>query len=174
MYGVLPASSPCLQQAPGCVPSPEQAGETFSARIHAGSAGSRAPLPAGKGTRRCESKQRKFKPSQVLPTPPETHLLNRLHVSERKSCRDSAIPSEPPKITRVQCTPLPPKAQTHPHRLLSPQSLDTTIHPETRVIYREICCQQLVKKAEPKTPLGSGMLRHIFKWMSCGKAYCIL
>lgn len=88
------------------------------------------------------------------------------------------IPSESPKMTCVQliCAahPAPLKAQPHPRRLLFLQLLDTTIHPENQVIYREICCQQLVGKAELKTPFGSGMLRHIFKWMSCGKAYCIL
>lgn len=70
--------------------------------------------------------------------------------------------------------PSPAKAQTHPHHLLLLQLLDTTIHSENQVIYRKICCQQLVEKAELKTPLRSGMLRHIFNWVSCGKAYCIL
>jgi len=79
-YGVFPASSPCLQQAGGCVPRHSRAGETFSRGIHAGSAGSKA-LPAGSVVGRKavvqtrESKQGRCKPSQV-PTPPVMHRLN--------------------------------------------------------------------------------------------------
>lgn len=174
MYGVLPASSPCLQQAPGCVPSPEQAGETFSVRIHAGSAGSRAPCLQARERRGVRANRGNSNPHRCPPL-----LLKRIcsiacTYQRGKGAEIGQFPVHHLKLHLCSASQLPPKAQTHPHRLLSLQSLDTTIHPETRVIYREICCQQLVEKAEPKTPFGSGMLRHIFKWMSCGKAYCIL
>lgn len=147
---------------------PQMGGRNFLGENSCWQCRQQSPSPAGR-QHGCESKQRGLKPSEVS-TPPGTHLSNRLRlrIGEEQQRRFSESRTTTQRIGAAR--PAPPEARTRPRHLSLLQLLDTTSHPENQVIYRKTCCQQLVEK----TPFGSGMLRHIFKWVSCGKAYCIL